>query len=354
MKITQVGRERPILYRGKLKVPTEVISRLVVAQNHYVLSEMSGFNGKVDQYYLAIDNLLSAIIVAKEGNLTTKSHRKKMVKFFKHFGRRAKIRYIEKKDFVKFYDLWNSSRYRLYFPDSKTVWIMQLFAKHLLSFSITEIARFFKSDERLLSRKVDEGLKIYPATSILEDASIIHERHQMEAEKFGEIHGYKLGMKMANPWNFINVSLLSDRKDVAAAIERSEKIREITREILEAWDRLYSQVQWAVLKNLVLEIANAKIKKKRIKQDKALEEAIEAVPKHPKLHNFRVALNISIDSTGPVGRIGSLLVWSLLDNTELDRHPKKAVPDGWERYKKHGLRANAHKQTPDRNPCTRQ
>ena len=69
MKIRQLVRERPILYRGRFEVPTKVISRLAVASNHLILAEVTGFNGQVDQYYLAIDNLLSAIIIAKEGTL---------------------------------------------------------------------------------------------------------------------------------------------------------------------------------------------------------------------------------------------------------------------------------------------
>lgn len=158
----------------------------------------------------------------------------------------------------------------------------------------------------------------------------------MKAEQFGEIHGYKLGMKLANPWNFINISLLSDRRDVAEAIDKSKRIRQIAREILEAWDEMFSEIQSAILKQLVLEIANAKIKKKRITKNKALEEAIEAIPTHPRFHNFRVALNISIDSTGPVSNIGSFLIWSLRNDQELDKHPKKAISDGWEYYKKYG------------------
>jgi hypothetical protein len=341
MKIIKLGRERPVLYRGKLAVPAEVISRLAVAQNHYVLSQIAGFNGKVDQYYLVIDNLLSAIIVAMEGSLTTKSHCMKISKFFKHLGRRAKIRYIERSDFDEFYELWGHSRYRLYFPDSATVWKMGLFVNHLFEFSVTEIARYFKSDENLLIQKVDKLLEIFPTSSILEEAAVIHERTQMEAEEFGEIHGYKLGMKLANPWNSISVSILSDRRDVAEAIDNSKKIRQMAKEILEAWDKMISEIQYAILKQLVLEIAEAKMRKKGINQDDALEEAIEAVPTHPRIHNFRVALNLAIDSTGPVGHIGSLLTWSLLNDLELDKHPKKAVSDGWEQYKKHARRIQA-------------
>jgi hypothetical protein len=69
MKIRKLGRERPLLYRGLFKVPAKVISRLAVANNHLILAGVAGFNGQVDQYYLAIDNLLSAIICMHAGRV---------------------------------------------------------------------------------------------------------------------------------------------------------------------------------------------------------------------------------------------------------------------------------------------
>jgi len=334
MKITKLGRERPILYRGRFAVPAQVVSRLAVASNHLVLAEIAGFNGQVDQYYLAIDNLLSAIIMAKEETLTTTKHSEKIEKFFKHLTRRAKIRSIDKSDFYGFYQLWTKSRYRLYFPDSATVWKMRLFTSHLFEFSITEIARFFKSDETILTQKVNKMLEIYQTTAILEEASIIHERHQMQAEEFGDAHGYKLGMKLANPWNFINLSLLSDRQDIAEIIDNSREIRKTLTKMLEDWDELVAKIQMANLKQLTLEIANAKMKKRKISQDKALQEALEAIPTHPRFHEFRLALNLSIDISGPK-KIGSFLSWSLREDQELTKHPGKTVRDFWEIYKKY-------------------
>jgi hypothetical protein len=110
--------------------------------------------------------------------------------------------------------------------------------------------------------------------------------------------------------------------------------------MLQAWNDLFYEIQSAILKQLVLGIADAKIQKKRIPEDKAFEEAIEAASSHPRLHNFRVALNISIDSTGPVSNVASFLVWSLLGDQELDKHPRKAVSDAWENYKRHALRTH--------------
>lgn len=334
MKIRKLGRERPVLYRGRFAVPAKVISRLAVASNHLTLAEASSFNGQVDQYYLVIDSLLSAIIIAKEGTLTTKKHSQKIEKFFKHLARRAKNRSIDKSDFYEFYNLWTDSRYRLYFPDSLTVWKMRLFTFHLFRFSITEIARFFKSDESILTQKVGELLEIYRTDAILEEASIIHERHQMHAEEIGDAYGYKLGMKLANPWNFINISLLSDRKDIAEIVDNSEDIRKILTRLLGNWDELITKVQMANLKQLTFEIANAKMRKKKISQNMALKEALEAVPTHPRLHELRLAIQISIDVSGPE-KIGSFLSWSLREDQELTKHPNKAIRDSWEKYKKY-------------------
>jgi hypothetical protein len=352
MKITKLGRERPVLYRGKLAVPKEVMSRLAVASNHFALSEIAGFNGQVDQYYLVIDNLLSAVVIAKEGTLTTTNHHKKIEKFFTHFARRAKIRSIDQSDFLEFHQLWNNSRYRLYFPDSATVWRMRQFSYHLFQFSITEIARFFKSDEVILRRKIDKLLEIYPTCSILEEASIIHERTQMRAEEFGNAHGYKLGMKLANPWNFITLSLLSDRQDITRIIDNSKQIRGLLKGLLEAWDGIISKIQTAMFEQLTLEIAYAKMKKKGIRKEEALREALEAVPTHPRLHEFRLALGISIDVSEP-HRMGSHLVWSLLEDEELEKHPRKTVLDSWERYKKYSRKhpkTNENMDEPN-SPC---
>lgn len=39
---------------------------------------MTHFNSRINEYYLTIDSLLSALITAKEGNLTVWNHREKI------------------------------------------------------------------------------------------------------------------------------------------------------------------------------------------------------------------------------------------------------------------------------------
>lgn len=89
--------------------------------------------------------------MAKEGALTTTSHKRKIARFFAHLGKRAKIRRIERTDFDEFYDLWAESRYNVYFPKSQVVEKIRLFTFHLFDFVVTETARFFKSDETILA-----------------------------------------------------------------------------------------------------------------------------------------------------------------------------------------------------------
>jgi hypothetical protein len=334
MKIRKVGRERPILYRGKFDIPTEVISRLSIGKNHLMLAQIANFNGKVDEYYLAIDNFLSAVIVGKEGALTTKSHKEKIDKFFKHFGRRAKIRSIEKVDFMEFYHLWLRSRYGLYFPSSPVARKMSLFTWHLCEFTITESARSFKSDETILTQKVEELLEIYQSEVILEETAKIHEHHQMEAEMLGEMYGGRLGMKLGNPWNFMEISLLADRQDIADIIDQSQEIRTTLVEILKTWDKLVSRVQMLNFEQIALGIADAKMKKRGIDKKKALSEAVEAAAKHPETHKFRIVLNFAIDTFEPK-RIRDFFARMIRAEQDLIKNPNKAIKSGWENYKEH-------------------
>ena len=146
-KRKKIGRSRPVLYRGKFNVPQPIVKRLVAAMHHLILAKVANFNARVDQCYLAIDHLLSSVIMMKEGTLTTKDHRKKYEKFIKYFGKKAKSRKIEVKDFENFYKLWMKSRYKQYLPNSFETEKMELFASHLLSFivifGVTLIARTF-------------------------------------------------------------------------------------------------------------------------------------------------------------------------------------------------------------------
>src|SRR5438093_11917177 len=97
MKVRRLRREWPTLYKGKYSVPQPVEDRLAVAESHLLLAEGAMFNAKVDSLYLVIDNTLSAIVIAREGALSTRVHQKKIEKLFKHLGRRANIRRIERK-----------------------------------------------------------------------------------------------------------------------------------------------------------------------------------------------------------------------------------------------------------------
>ena len=332
MKIRKIGRERPVLYRGKFDIPQKVISRLAVAKNHLNLAEIANFNGKVDQFYLTIDNILSAINVAKEGNLTTTDHRAKIDKFFEYLRRRAKIRSIEKSDFEEFYDLWQKSRYKLFFPKSSKVKEMSLFASHIFNFAVTEIARMFRSDETILADKIEELLEIYKSEAISEELERFHAYKEMEAERLGEMYGGKLGMKLANPWNFIDISLLTDRKALIDIIDNSETFREILTDFVMSWDKLITETRMHILNQIALKIANAKIKKKGLSGATALKEAMEAAAKHPEAWRFRLVLNFVFDPSEPK-EIRSFFSRMLQILKAMEENPNKAIRDGWENLK---------------------
>ena len=334
MKIRKIGRERPVLYRGKFDIPRKVISRLAVAKNHLNLAQIANFNGKVDQFYLTIDNVLSAIDVAKEGNLTTTDHRIKIDNFFKYLRRRAKIRSIDKSDFEEFYDLWQRSRYKLYFPKSSKVQKMGLFVSHLFDFAVTEIARLFKSDETILAEKIEELIEIYQSEAILEELGHFHDFMEMEAERVGEIYGGKLGMKLANPWNYIDISLLTDRKAIVDIIDHSKTVREILSDFLMNWDKLVSETRKRILRRVALRIAKAKIKKRNISKAVALKEAMEAAAKHPEVWKFRLVLNFVFDPSEPK-EITSRFSQMLQALEDMRESPHKAIKNGWEHHKEY-------------------
>lgn len=334
-KIRKLGRQRPILYKGIFLVPNSVVTRLCIAKNHFELAQIAHFNGKINQYYMTIDNLLAAVITAKEGSLTTTNHKVKIEKFFTHLGRRAKIRRIEKTDLYEFYDLWADSRYRVYFPKSQVVEKLRLFTDYLFKFVTTEIARSFKSDESVLAERINNDLRFYQSCSIQNEAGNFHEFHQMEAEEIGERHGIRLGMKLANPWNFMEFSLISDRKNIIEIIDDSDEIAKTIQELLKNWDDLISKITVLNFERTALEIASAKAhKKSTIVDDKSISEAVENASKNADARRFRLVLDFSYDPSEPkrtveaFTRMKKALQYS-------SANPNKAPLEGWELWKEY-------------------
>jgi hypothetical protein len=333
MKITEIGRARPILYRGKFNVPKSVVSRLAVSQNHLILAETANFNARVDQFYLAIDNALSALIMAKEGILGTTNHRKKIEIFFKYFSRRARIRSISKDDFDRFRTLWSKSRYRLYFPSSILTFEMGLFASHLYDFVVTEISRIFGSDEIIVSEKVGRLLRVHGCDAILEECSHIHEMNQTHLEGEGEACGRKLELKLLNPWNYVRVSLFSDHERVATSIDSSRDMHLLLRNCAVAWDKLIKEVIFKNIEQIGLDIANAKLRKKQIVEQQAIEEAIEAYRDHPETLRFRLTMNFSYDSMSAEEELSKWTKIIAASIRIIDQHPRKAHKSAWENYR---------------------
>jgi len=332
MRLSKIGRKRPILYRGKFNVPLPIIKRLAAAKNHFILAKIDNFNGKVNQYYLTIDNILSAVIMAKEGTLTTTDHRKKITKFFKYLKRQAKARSIDEEDFYHFYKLWQKCRYSLYYPKSTEIEKIELFSLHLLEFAVTELARLYKSDETILAQKVDELLEVYQSEALLDEVANIHEYRQIEAERLGELYGRKFEMKFMNPWNFIDISLITDCKEIAEIIDNSDEIRNLMFKTLKTLEQMIFKIRELNFIRIVKEIADAKIRKSAKKREVAIDEAIDAATKHPGM-KFRLALNFTYDSKDykDLEKIKSWLIHAISD---ILTNPNKTIKTGWEIYKK--------------------
>lgn len=303
MKIRKIGREWPKLYKGKYSVPTEAEMRLAVAESHLLLARGAMFNAKVDLLYLVIDNTLSAIVIAKEGGLTTRDHRKKIAKLFKHIGKKAKIRKIEHQHFVKFYELWNKCRYELHMPRWMELREMESFAQHLLNFAMTEIARSHRSDEVLLHDRVHSSVRLFFSETIDEFVGEIHERREQDADEAGDMYGGKLARKLLNPWLYADVSMFSDRPEVIKTIDSNADIKKILGETVRSWDEIVNRIQWENFNRLALEIATSKAIK-GIEKKEAMEQATEAAAKHPDFLKFRLAMTMIFDSSHPEDTLG--------------------------------------------------
>ena len=343
IKVVKLGRERPKLYHGKFTVPPQVIVRLATAKSHLILAEGTALNIKVDLLYLAIDNVLSAAIIAKESSLTTTAHNKKIGKFFKHFSDRAKTRALEKADFQRFYELWQKSRYQLFDPSWRDVRDMDMFASHVYDVALTEIARSFRSDETILTAEVDKLVHVYNSDRIGEVADRIHDLHQQEAEEVGEMYGGKLTRKFLNPWIYMRASLISDRKDIRDIIDESDEFDTLLRNLLDSWDSIVEKTTMNNLHRLATDIAVRKMKKKRIDKKEAERQALEAARKHPKLLKFRLMLSLAFDSSEPRETLG---MWGrAISSTmrEITDQPRRMVLDAWETWKEYEKREGTNR-----------
>ena len=163
MDIKILASEEHELYEGNFDVPEHVLNYLIVAKNHHVLSQLAHFNAKINEYYLTIDNLLAAVIVAKTGTLSKndKNHTTKISRFIEFLGKKAESREIFESDLLLFFDLWMKNRYTVDFPDSTEIKKIRLFTDHLYDFIITELAIEFKSDKTILSKRINKNQELY-------------------------------------------------------------------------------------------------------------------------------------------------------------------------------------------------
>lgn len=337
-KASKLGRERPKLYRGKFKVPHQVTVRLAIAKAHLILAEGTALNIKVDLLYLAIDNVLSAAIIAKESSLTTTSHKKKITKFFKHFSTRANARALEKADFEQFYELWLKSRYQLFGPSWEEVVDMDRFASHVYDVGVTEVARSFRSDETILAREVEKLVNVYKSDRVDEVAERIHDEHQQAAEEAGEMYGGKLARKFLNPWIYMRASLISDRRDIRDIIDESDEFDTLLRNLLDSWDAIVNKTTMNNLLRIATDIAARKMKKKPIDKKEAQRQALEAARNHPSLLKFRLMLSLAFDSSEPRETLG---MWGrAISSTmrEITEQPRRMAMDAWETWKEYKKR----------------
>lgn len=329
MRIRKIGRERPILHRGMFSVPDNVTRRLSVAKTHLIFAQAVGLNAKVDLLYLGVDNALTAAIMAKEKVLTTTSHSRKIEKFFKHYGRQARGRSIDKEDLNWLRSSWERYRYHLELPKWSEMEKMRNLALHTYDVVITEVARSFKSDETILRTKADAGVIVYESEGLGEIAEHFHEVREMEAESYGDEHGGGLSLKLLNEWNYIRATLLSDKKDVIKILDESKDAQAQVKQILESWERLLYLTKKGLLLKLARSIAEEKINRKGAKPEKAAEEAIEAARNHPDLHRFRLYFALSFDSSEPREMLGQ---WASLLKAAIDSisKPNMIPKQGWE------------------------
>lgn len=149
-------------------------------------------------------------------------------------------------------------------------------------------------------------------------------------------------MKLANPWNFMEISLLSDRKDIIEIVDGSNDTKKITSNLLKNWDEMVDKIWGLNFKKIALEIAEAKKKKRSISTDTALSEAIESATKHPDAHSFRLVLNFSYDPSEPK-RTGEYFLRVVKATKDMDTNPNRAAKDGWEIWKDYSQKQSRKK-----------
>lgn len=331
-----LGRERPALYKGEFTIPDAIVNRLVTSRTHHVLSTITSFATAVDQLYLAIDNALSAFVTANEGTLTTRDHREKIRRYLNHL-RNPKRYGIEKGDFERFYDIWSKSRYNGYIPTWTELYEMRAFTTDLISITVTETARHYKSDETILDDRVRKAVRVYPSERINDHIGEMHERAQIMAEEQGKILSNRVGMKLANPWNFIDVSLFTDKEELSKAIDKSDQIQDLLREITQKIEELFVHIQLLNHEVIVSAIADAKQRKGK-QQGAAFGEALEASFNHPELSKFRIAFNAIYDSSEPrdtIDMLGGIMFAALNDAGPIGKPNRKIRLSRWQLIKKH-------------------
>jgi hypothetical protein len=222
------------------------------------------------------------------------------------------------------------NRYSVYVPTVKEADRIKVFTLHMYDFMVTEISRMFKSDERILTRKIENALDIFLCQSVVEQASNLHENNQQQAEELGDLFNASMGMKLANPWNFIDITLACDHKEIKEIIDNSPEINRLTETILMNWEKIIELVYLLNLQRITKEIADKKVIKKKIDEKEAIEQAIVVSPTHPDANKFRVKMDLGYDHSEPSQIVER---FNILLDAALKSNKRKAITSGWEKIK---------------------
>jgi len=226
----------------------------------------------------------------------------------------------------------------LFGPSWQEVMDMDRFASHVYDVGVTEIARSFRSDETILAREVEKLVHVYKSDRLHEVAERIHEEHEQAAEEAGEMYGGKLARKFLNPWNYMRMSLVSDRKGIRDIVDESNEFDKPLRNLLDSWDIIVNKSTVNNLVRLAYDIAARKMKKRRVDEKEARRQALEAARNHPELLKFRLMLSLVFDSSEPRETLG---MWGrAISSTmrEITEQPRRMALDAWETWKEYKKR----------------
>lgn len=219
----------------------EVLNRLVVAQIYLRTAWVAGSaRHAIADGYLALDNALSALIIDSHQKPSF-NHKAKIEQAFKYVPDLFTNLGVTEETLGHYLIDWQNVRYSGLVPARHEAFERLRLSERVIAVILRHVAVQNDLSVEDMETQVDERA-FGAASSIVYDAlGDIHEMLQNELEIDGDLHGAKLGKKLANPSNFADALVL-------ASDQLSQKIvagdETAARRIAELYYRFLNVIQY--------------------------------------------------------------------------------------------------------------